>query len=101
MGPMRVVVEHPEWGLFLGQGGAKLYWTEKAVTATIPEVITFRDREQAEMFCAGHFSGEYDSLTYHEINIDTTYASIHALIKAGLGHRTSKLLFFTRPVGFA
>lgn len=101
MGPMRVVVEHPEWGLFLGQGGNKLYWTEKAVTAIIPEPITFRDREQAEMFCAGHYSDEFQVMQYHEINIDTTYAPIQSLIKAGLGHRTEKLLFFTKPAGFA
>jgi hypothetical protein len=101
MGPMRVVVEHSEWGLFLGQGGDKLYWTEKAVTAIIPEPVTFQDREQAEMFCAGHFSSEFGKLAYHEINVDTPYAPIHYLIKAGLGHRTRKLLLFTKPAGFA
>lgn len=98
---MRVVVEHPELGLFLGQLGVKLLWTENTVTHAVTEVVSFQNREQAEQFCAGHFSGFFDELKYHEIEITSNYAPIKSLIDAGLGHRTKKLLFFTRPAGYA
>jgi hypothetical protein len=101
MGPMRVVVEHPEWGLFLGQGGAQLYWTENALPVAIPEAVTFANVEQAQQFCAGHFFEEFEKLSFHELPIDSDHAPLTALLAAGLSRHTHKLLYFTRPVGQA
>jgi hypothetical protein len=101
MGPMRVVVEHPDWGLFLGQNHGKPYWSEKLITVNITEVVTFEDHHQAEMYCAANMSSEYEYLIYHTLEIDSAYATIKDLVDAGLVHRADKLLFYTRAAGYA
>ena len=98
---MRVVIEHPKKGLFLGLGQGRFWWTELPLTAIITEVVTFNDKNQAEMFAATHFTSIMSELEYHEVEVSTLHAPIPALVAAGLGKHCSKLLLFTAPHGQA
>jgi hypothetical protein len=101
MGPMRVAVEHSRWGLFLGVGRERMWWSNLPVTASISTAVTFDTQQHAEGFFTCHIINELDELTYHHINSDELHASIKELVEAGLGRHTPVLLSCLRPEGNA
>lgn len=99
---MRVVVTHPQMGLFLGLNRERTWWTGEVLQAAIPEAITFPDAEQALMFCATHFPEYVDACQFTPVETgNTIYASIKSLVAAGLSDHCKKLLYYTSPQGNA
>lgn len=100
MGPMRVVVEHPRKGLFLGFAVGKAWWTNCPMTVNISEVVTFPTLEHAQIFVITHFS-DAENIAFHELDINDNHAPIPVLVAAGLGHHCQKLLWQLPTQGHA
>lgn len=99
---MRVVVEHPTHGLFLGDREDQLYWSEEHLPYPIISAVTFRSHREANEYFGSRLSRrDFKELEFHEIATDAQHASIAVLVAAGFAHYTQKLLYHVEAEGHA
>lgn len=82
----RVVVVHPEFGIYVGSCLGMGFWT-KLDCAGQDGVVSFEDEADARDFISGwEQNGDPSVYTYHEVvpDGDAVYCTAQALVDAGL-----------------
>lgn len=101
---MRLIVEHPKWGLFLGLSPAKTpIWSLKSMYGwRCASVITFPDLYEVMDFFLPVVSAEdLEVLVTHPSLSRKIHLDLQDLSKMGLlGDRTACLLFFEPAASF-
>lgn len=103
---MRCIVEHPDWGIFIGTNPlGKGLWTKKIVTGDFPacSVVTFDDQVAALQFFIHSTPQEHLArMMYHFSPWKKTHIGLEELRKLGLlGERTERLLWHRPSQGRA
>ena len=95
----KVVITHPEMGIFVGAAMGFAFWS-MLDTGGQYQVVTFEDEEDAREF-VGEWVPAQDPDTYNYVEVDSMkeWATVVELDRAGLGEFTALLLLDTPVVG--
>lgn len=102
---MRYIVEHPDWGFFLGvvnppQGEQRLIWSNRTGGFRGSTVVSFQGIDHMTDFFLNRLSPHELSRVLAHATTDKEYLNIVDLSKMGLiGKSTEGLLYNEPPIG--
>lgn len=85
----RYILNHPEWGVFVGEFIGLGFWTQlDSVEQT--EVVTFRDIETANLYMKMLHPSPCDQVQVIEVDTDAVYATELQCVTVGAKPWTKK-----------